>query len=803
MLWQENELANIVKTWNDKPVQMAELFLPYIIFIFINILRILLISIYKYVTMLFISETQTKYNIGGDDVGKKIAAYMRISVDTEKDRDNTSIENQRRIIKAYLKQRFPDAKVDYYVDRDRSGYTFEQRESYMKMRPLLMSGDYDILLIKDLSRFSRRNSKGLVELEDLRDAGVRIISIGDGIDYPTYDDWNNIQVRFLLNEMPVTDASKKVKKVVEMRQNNADWICAVPYGYYMVDSKNMTFEVDEACAEVVRRIFEMYNSGMGYKKISNTLTDEKIPTPRMVEIERKRKMAELNKKKVDIKLKASPVWAIPTVSGILQNDFYIGTLRQRKYTRKRINGPDKRLNAEENIVFENHHTPIVSEREFMKAQQQLATRTKNNYRGNKKYDNDYSGFLFCGECGSPMFSMSRPDLAPAYTCGTYHKRGLKGCTSHHIRVDVLDTVLKKYVERIMKNSDKMIAELEKNISNEPDDLKSNADSVADLQVDLARAKEEYKATQKQKIRDIMKADEEQRDMIEEAYEDIENELISKIEGLEKQTALMVERRNQTIEVNRIAKNAIEIFRDIVNKKKLDKGDLSIIIDKIIIHDGDESQIDIQLKSDIQMLLESGTLTEEELERAGYRGKVVNFKWDIESNLEATIVQKVRNQKDKAFGVNVLCGGDPLEIYTDSEGEVIFKKYSPIGELSGMAGEYAEVLHKGAGLPVVITDNDHVIAASGINKREVLERRVTKSLEELMTNRQIHIKTDKVPSMSAIEGYDRQAQVVYPIIYAGDVSGAVALFDGDGGELPSEADIKLVQVAASFLGKQME
>lgn len=588
-----------------------------------------------------------------------------------------------------------------------------------------------------------------------------------------------------------------------MRQNNADWICAVPYGYYMIDSKNMTYEVDEACAEVVRRIFEMYNCGMGYKKIANTLTDEKIPTPRMVEIERKRKMAELNKKKVNIKLKASPVWAIPTVSGILQNDFYIGTLRQRKYTRKRINGPDKRLNAEENIVFENHHTPIVSTREFMKAQQQLATRTKNNYRGNKKYDNDYSGFLFCGECGSPMFSMSRPDLAPAYTCGTYHKRGLKGCTSHHIRVDVLDTVLKKYVERIMKTSDKMIAELEKNISNEPDDLKSNADSVADLQVDLARAKEEYKATQKQKIRDIMKADEEQRDMIEEAYEDIENELISKIEGLEKQTALMVERRNQTIEVNRIAKNAIEIFRDIVNKKKLDKGDLSIIIDKIIIHDGDESQIDIQLKSDIQMLLESGTLTEEELERAGYRGKVVNFKWDIESSLEATIVQKVRNQKDKAFGVNVLCGGDPLEIYTDSEGEVIFKKYSPIGELSGMAGEYAEVLHKGAGLPVVITDNDHVIAASGINKREVLERRVTKSLEELMTNRQIHIKTDKVPSMSAIEGYDRQAQVVYPIIYAGDVSGAVALFDGDSGELPSEADIKLVQVAASFLGKQME
>ena len=101
------------------------------------------------------------------------------------------------------------------------------------------------------------------------------------------------------------------------------------------------------------------------------------------------------------------------------------------------------------------------------------------------------------------------------------------------------------------------------------------------------------------------------------------------------------------------------------------------------------------------------------------------------------------------------------------------------------------------------DNDHVIACSGISKREVLERRVTKNLEELMENRQVHIKTDSVPSMNAIEGYSRKAEVVYPIIYGGDVSGAIALFEDENHELPSETDIKLVQVAAAFLGKQME
>lgn len=148
-------------------------------------------------------------------------------------------------------------------------------------------------------------------------------------------------------------------------------------------------------------------------------------------------------------------------------------------------------------------------------------------------------------------------------------------------------------------------------------------------------------------------------------------------------------------------------------------------------------------------------------------------------------------------------GDPLEIFTDAEGEVIFKKYSPIGELSNFASQYAEVLHKNGGLPVAIMDNDHVIAASGISKREILERRVTKSLEELMDNRAIHISTEVVPSMNAIEGFNRKANVVYPIIYGGDVSGAVALIEEQDNTLPSETDVKLVQVAAAFLGKQME
>ena len=285
-----------------------------------------------------------------------IAGYCRISVDEELDRDNTSIENQKAIISDFVKEKFPGSSLTFFEDRDRSGYTFEQREDYQRMRKGLLNHTYDILVVKDFSRFSRRNSRGLVELEDLRDAGVRIISIGDNIDFPNDDDWLKIQFQFLINEMPVTDASKKVRAVVNRRQKDGKWITAAPYGYRI--NARQEFEVVPTEAEIVRKIFALYIDGWGYKRIANYLTDERIPTPRMSE--RERKEAEGKEYRRVVK----PEWAIVSVQGILENDFYIGTMRQSKYTRKKINGKDIKKDADEQIVIDNHHQPIISYRDF-------------------------------------------------------------------------------------------------------------------------------------------------------------------------------------------------------------------------------------------------------------------------------------------------------------------------------------------------------------------------------------------------------------------------------------------------------
>ena len=618
---------------------------------------------------------------------------------------NISIENQKAIIEDYVHTRFPGSTLTFFEDRDRSGYTFEQREGYQEMRRGLMSHKYDILVIKDFSRFSRRNSRGLVELEDLRDAGVRIISIGDYIDFPNDDDWLKIQFQFVINEMPVTDTSKKVRNVIKRRQADGEWLCAAPYGYII--NKRKEFEIVPTEAETVRQIFKLYNcDGWGYKKIANYLTDEGVPTPRMSE--RMRKEADGQEYNRQVK----PAWAIVTVQGILDNDFYIGTLRQGKYTRAKINGKDVKRDDGEHIVIENHHQAIIDYRTFATTMALREKRTRSNYRGIKINDNVYSGFLKCGDCGSPMFSMSRKDLKSAYTCGTYHRRGIKGCTSHHICVEKLDELLKIYVEKLMENSASMIEELNRDLAKENDNIaetEQSADHLAEILDDLM---EEMRITKRQRIREIMKKPE-QEEMIEATYDEMEAELQKKIDGLNHQIDILSDKRNTYIRVNRAAKTALEVFDDILHKDKLERNDLELLIDRILVY---EDHLEIKLQADIDSLLHCGTIEEcrKEISAANFNSGT--------GNIENIISQSSKNHGDKVFRVNVVSNGDPLEIYTDREGEVIFKKYSPIGELSSFAAQYAETLYKTCNLEVVICDRDAVIACAGVPKRERRSRK---------------------------------------------------------------------------------
>ena len=153
-------------------------------------------------------------------------------------------------------------------------------------------------------------------------------------------------------------------------------------------------------------------------------------------------------------------------------------------------------------------------------------------------------------------------------------------------------------------------------------------------------------------------------------------------------------------------------------------------------------------------------------------------------------------------------GDPLEIFTDKEGEVILKKYSPIGELSEFATEYAETLAKTTGHIACITDKDTVIAVSGGPKKEFLEQSISAELERILEDKERYTSKENNDLAVPITKNDNKerrfnSQVVYPIISDGDVIGSVILLSKETGTKMSEVEQKVVQSAASFLGRQME
>ncbi len=145
-------------------------------------------------------------------------------------------------------------------------------------------------------------------------------------------------------------------------------------------------------------------------------------------------------------------------------------------------------------------------------------------------------------------------------------------------------------------------------------------------------------------------------------------------------------------------------------------------------------------------------------------------------------------------------GDPLEIYTDNDGRVIFRKYSPLGELSAFASQYVQALGTGTDLGVAITDCDHFIAAGGVSKKDIVGKSLPDEIEKIMDSRQVKVFE---PGVAGLNIADKAALAVAPIIAAGDIAGSVILLANDNSHNANESDVKLVRVAASFLGKQME
>ena len=319
-----------------------------------------------------------------------IIAYARLSRDDEKSK-YVSIENQKMIINKYVKEN--NMIIDKFFEDDGfSGYTMD-RPDFNEAKHLIDDGLVDILIAKDLSRIGRHNANVLLFLERLREHNVRIILIDDNYDSAVDND-DVIGIKTWYNERYVKDGSKKVRNARKIMQENASLVGKVPYGYVKDPYVKNKYYVDHDTAIYVRQIFELYANGHGYKRIAKILNENNIPTASMVEHQRRLDRG------LNSRVKVASGWDSRMIKAIINNDFYIGTLRTRKTIRTTINGTQKRTSEDEQFVFENAHEPIV-DKDLFNLVQDLNDKRGNEslYKGQRKYNNPYAGLLLCGDCG--------------------------------------------------------------------------------------------------------------------------------------------------------------------------------------------------------------------------------------------------------------------------------------------------------------------------------------------------------------------------------------------------------------------
>ena len=323
-------------------------------------------------------------------------------------------------------------------------------------------------------------------------------------------------------------------------------------------------------------------------------TEYDFPTPTEVIEQQVKEKGKIPTRKIVHK------WNMHNISRIIQDEIYTGTLITHKKELKAIKGYGVAVPKDERYRFENHHEAIITKEQFDRVQEVLKknkTKTANYNKG--KYEYIFGGFIVCGECGYGGTGVSRvrstrPDYipTPVYECSMYRKYGSERCCNHNIK----ETYILENFKTLLKSLRKEYKHILDGINLETVETKSQK-NIKKLEYDLQKAKEEYKAITKEKIRKIA-TNAENQEIIRETYLSLENECIEKIKKLE-----FIINKNKK-EDNKIKtkkiKKAIDYFDEIIKSDKPDKAVMNEVLDKILIYH--DKTIEFKLKVDINKLI---------------------------------------------------------------------------------------------------------------------------------------------------------------------------------------------------------
>lgn len=526
--------------------------------------------------------------------------YYRLSQEDERQGESVSIDNQRTILRKYAEERGFEIH-DEYIDDGISGTTF-QRPEVQRLLDDAKTGVINTIIVKDLSRFGRNYIEVGQYVDYVFPAfGIRFIAIQDNVDTENRDSgaMEMMPIMNVFNEWHAANTSKKIRAV--RRSNAKEGIYTAKkasYGYKMGTDKKRAPVIDEETAPIVKRIFEMYASGMSPRKISEILNLEGIPSPATYAYTQSGQKPKPN---------VVGLWTAVTIREMLNKIIYIGHMPQLRWTSLSYKN-HKRFRKDESewTVVYNNHEPIISQELWDKVQE----RKKSVAQGRKTkvgYTHPLSGFLFCADCGNKMklcTSVSRKGTRLYhFDCGYHIRYGKAYCFSHYITASALEEIvlgdIREMAQRIVLD-EKAIRE---------DFIRHNAE-LADQAIKSAKKELQAKRKRTEELSRLMQVAYEDR-VRGKMPEDICIGFIQKYSDEQKKLETEIaEIEAKLTETENTIQSADEFIRNI--KKYLEAPELSRemcyeLIDRIIIGGspkttGKEREIDIVYKVDIASVL---------------------------------------------------------------------------------------------------------------------------------------------------------------------------------------------------------
>ena len=498
------------------------------------------------------------------------ALYPRLSHEDELQGESNSISNQKRILETYAKQN-GFSNLRWYTDDGYSGANF-QRPGFQAMLADIEAGKVGTVIVKDMSRLGRNYLQvGMYTEMIFPQKGVRFIAINDGVDSAQGEN-DFAPLRNIFNEWLVRDTSKKIKAVKRSKGMSGKPITSKPvYGYLMDEDEN--FIIDEEAAPVVRQIYSLCLAGNGPTKIARMLTEQQIPTPGTLEY---RRTGSTRRYHPGYECK----WATNTVVHLLENREYTGCLVNFKtdkvsYKLKHsIENP-----SEKQVIFENHHEPIIDRETWERVQELRKQRKRPN-----RYDEVglFSGILFCADCGSVMYQQryqTDKRRQDCYICGSYKKR-TRDCTAHFIRTDLLTAGVTKNLRKITSYAAKHEARFMKLLveQNEDGGRRRNAAKKKELETAEKRISELF-AIFKRLYEDSVtgRISDERFSELSADYEAEQKELKERVAGLQ-------EELSKAQEATENAEKFMKVVRKHTSFEELTPTLLREFVEKIVIHE---------------------------------------------------------------------------------------------------------------------------------------------------------------------------------------------------------------------------